>query len=53
MGKRLKTNMKRGSWKASGYLQKFGQEIFHTEISDGQKLMGRSKKNIKVPARNL
>jgi len=29
------------AWEASGHLQNFGEEMFHTKTSDGQELIGR------------
>lgn len=31
------------AWEASGHLQKFDKEMFHTKSSDGQELIGRSE----------
>lgn len=31
------------AWEASGHLQKFGQEMFHTQTSNGLELVGRSE----------
>lgn len=31
------------AWEASGHAQKFGDEMFHTQTSDGQRLMGRGE----------
>jgi len=31
----------KSAWKASGHLQKFDKEMFHTKTSDGQELIGR------------
>lgn len=31
------------AWEASGHLQRFDKEMFHTETSDGQTLIGRSE----------
>lgn len=33
----------RKAWEASGHLQKFGDEMFQTQTSDGQELMGRGE----------